>query len=1299
MRKRKLQRGIAMVLTAAMVLTGMNFSGMTVKAADAVVYTDNMDAEADGWKVEWGTTSEKVTVERKSVGGSNNTGAGWNFWSPSAQKVTISKEFTSLEAGNYKASLETLGGNIVSGKLCVEETESNKVSQDLQFGNWNDKDVWETNTTNICQVAGTSLTVTIEIELNEGGWFWLDNISLIKEVLDDVEKTEKTQELQSLIDTCRALNETEYKAESWAALQTALTEAETVCNDAANKTTGDITNAISALQAAKDALVSASIVENAGVNVEKVENLSADFIKGVDVSSYVSLIESGAVFRDWDGNVIDDQQFFDQLKEAGVNYIRIRVWNDPYDTNGNGYGGGNNDLEKAKKIGQWATKAGMKVLIDFHYSDFWADPAKQKAPKAWGTLSVDEKVTEVEKWTKESLMSLIDAGVDVGMVQVGNETTQGICGETQWGNICKIFNAGSAGVRGAASESGKEILVALHFTNPEKEGKYAEIAKTLNDNKVDYDVFASSYYPFWHGTVENLTEVLKNVADTYGKKVMVAETSWATTLDDGDGHENTVRVGNNDIDAQYVFSVQGQANEVRSVIQAIADVGEAGIGVMYWEPAWIPVQVYDEDAENAEEVLNSNKAKWEKYGSGWASSYGGEYDPEDAGKYYGGSAVDNQALFDFTGKPLASLNIFKYVNTGATTPKKIDVITNPAAVAELGTDLAAELPAVVEAVNNDGTTEEYAVTWNGEDIAAINSMGTYVIRGTVTYPVGDTEESREVLCTLQVLPQNNLLKDGDFENGYAAWTLDNASAINSKMTENPKRGKQALHFYSGNAFEFTMTQSVTVTETGLYDAYMFVQGGDAGDAQEISISLTNENTSETQKANTTVDGWRNWKNPTAEGVKANAGDILTVSIYVKSGAKGWGSIDDVFLYRSDYNITYELNGGTNDKANPDTYVKSDEIVFKDPVREGYHFGGWYKDSAFKNKVTGISKGSGGNITVYAKWYKIYAIMYHLNGGVNDAANPTTYDESQTIQLKAPTREGYTFMGWYTDSAFTNKVTEIVGTTGVQELYAKWEENKTAPTENPEVKVTGIKLNTTSKQLLRGKKLALKATVAPSNASNKAVTWKSSNTKIATVSDQGVVKAVKPGVATITVTAKDGSNVKATCKVTVPYKITYKLNKGTNHKSNPSYYYNKKITLKNPTRKGYVFKGWYSDSKFKKKVTTISKSSKKDITLYAKWSKVTVKKASIKKVTNVSKQKAKVTIQKVSGAKGYKIVYSTDKKFKKSVRSTTTNKTGKTLTKLKKGKTYYVKVCAYKLDSKGEKVYGPYSKVKTVKIRK
>ena len=196
---------------------------------------------------------------------------------------------------------------------------------------------------------------------------------------------------------------------------------------------------------------------------------------------------------------------------------------------------------------------------------------------------------------------------------------------------------------------------------------------------------------------------------------------------------------------------------------------------------------------------------------------------------------------------------------------------------------------------------------------------------------------------------------------------------------------------------------------------------------------------------------------------------------------------------------------------------------------------------------------------------------------------------------------------------------------------------------------------------KGETLTLKAVVAPEKATNKGIKWSSSNTKIAAVDKNGKVKALQNGTATIKATAKDGSGVSASCKITVGYKITYKLGKRKNDDQNPEYYYNQKVNLKAASKKGYAFKGWYTDSKYTKKITTIAKNSKKNITVYAKWEKVVVKKGAVKKET-------------VTG-------------------------TSKTLSKFSKGKNYYVKVRAYKKDSTGAKVYGSFSSVKKVKIGK
>ena len=637
--------------------------------------------------------------------------------------------------------------------------------------------------------------------------------------------------------------------------------------------------------------------------VPYIDGTGGDFIRGVDVSSLLSELNSGVRFKDWYdkslGDTVEEQgeAFFKLLAEAGVNWVRLRVWNDPFDAEGNGYGGGNCNMAAAETMGKWATAAELKVLIDFHYSDFWADPGKQQAPKAWKSLNLTEKKEEVYNYTYESLNTLLDAKVNVAMVQVGNETNNGICGENDWANMAQIFSAGSEAVRAVAKEENKDILVAIHFANPEK-GNYDTYAEYLSEGNVDYDVFASSYYPYWHGTLDNLTAVLKQVAETYDKQVMVAETSWAYTLDDGDGHDNTVRVGNNDTGNDYPFTVQGQATEIASVIQAVKNVGDQGIGVFYWEPAWIPVQVY-KDAENAAEVLTENKALWEEHGSGWAASYAGEYDPGDAGIWYGGSAVDNQALFDFTGKPLESLNVWKYVQRGTTGYKVVPTAADLTLDVEVGHKLT--LPKEVSvsfSVPTEYPTANYPVTWDQEEVAKVdtNEVGTYKITGTVTLP--DTipvEADPTITCTVNVLPEN-LLEDPGFDasnrGDYSFTGTGYSNAGDKNETNNARSNGTCQHFYNDKAFSFTVSQTVTL-QPGTYTFALYAQGGDMGDSADCYAYVTFGSTKRT--ASFSLSGWKNWQHP-AVTFTLTKETAVTVGANITGAGRGWGALDDWTLY-------------------------------------------------------------------------------------------------------------------------------------------------------------------------------------------------------------------------------------------------------------------------------------------------------------------------------------------------------------------------------------------------------------------
>ena len=617
-------------------------------------------------------------------------------------------------------------------------------------------------------------------------------------------------------------------------------------------------------------------IEGSDLFVEKVENLSEDFIMGMDASCVPALEKSGVKYYNYDGQ---EQDVFQTLAEAGVNYIRVRVWNNPFDSQGRGYGGGNCDIQNALEIGKRATKYGMKLLVNFHYSDFWADPGKQMVPDAWKGMNIEEKTEALYQYTKDSLQLLKDNGVDVGMVQVGNETNGHMCGEKTWFNMAKLFAAGSKAVR----EIYPDALVALHFANPENAGSYATYASKLDYYQLDYDVFASSYYPFWHGTLENLTAVLTNIHETYGKKVMVVETSYAYTDRDTDFNGNTF--SGSDGTGSYPITVQGQATCIRDVIDTVAKI-PGGIGVCYWEGTWITV---------GQTSWEENSAKWEKYGSGWASSFAAAYDPEDAGKWYGGCAVDNQAMFDANGKPLQSLRVFNLVRYGNSVTAKVDAMESVNLTCELGKPIV--LPETVNAIMTDGSRQPVAVTWNvtAEQLAAYaNKAEKYTVSGTA--------DGKAVSAFLTVV-EFNYLQNDSFEIGdLTGWLLtDHAKAdelyVEKKATDS-LTGEYHMHFWSAaaNSVEFTLEQTLENLSAGSYKYAISIMGGDAGETEVYAFVKVNGKTVGT--APMTIEGYNNWKTGLITGIAVNEGDVITVGIYVKcqgAGNGAWGKIDDAML--------------------------------------------------------------------------------------------------------------------------------------------------------------------------------------------------------------------------------------------------------------------------------------------------------------------------------------------------------------------------------------------------------------------
>ncbi len=611
--------------------------------------------------------------------------------------------------------------------------------------------------------------------------------------------------------------------------------------------------------------------------VEKVEGLPEDFILGVDASSVIAEEESGVNYYNFVG---EEQDVFATLAESGVTHIRVRVWNHPYDAEGNGYGGGNNDIEKAAQIGRRAAKYGLKLIVDFHYSDFWADPGKQMVPLEWADMDLAEKTEALYAYTGESLEKLNEAGADVAMVQLGNETTGAMCGETDWDNILTLMEAGSRAVR----EQCPDALVAVHFTNPERGGAYADYAKRLDEFGLDYDVFASSYYPYWHGTLDNLSSVLGQVAATYGKKVMVMETSYAYTVEDTDFNGNTIGEDSGVV-KNYPYTVQGQANEVRDVIDTVAHTAN-GIGVVYWEGAWITVG----GASQAE-----NAALWEEHGSGWASSYAAVYDPNDAGKYYGGCAVDNQALFDAQGHPLPSLRVFDLVRTGSDAPIVPDAAEDAIVTAEVNGEIA--LPETVSVIMTDNSREDVPVTWELTDELEQQMRSG----GGETFEVPGMAGDLPVRCFVDMV-EADLLVNGGFEDGDVGWTATDLAGADELYVEDKATdsltGTKHFHFWSAaaNSVEFTLEQTVEDLAAGTYEYAVSIMGGDSGDSEVYAyVKIDGEMTAQ---APMTITSYGEWDTGEIGDIEIADGQTLTVGVYVKcagAGGGAWGKIDDATL--------------------------------------------------------------------------------------------------------------------------------------------------------------------------------------------------------------------------------------------------------------------------------------------------------------------------------------------------------------------------------------------------------------------
>jgi arabinogalactan endo-1,4-beta-galactosidase len=344
-------------------------------------------------------------------------------------------------------------------------------------------------------------------------------------------------------------------------------------------------------------------------------------VRGADISFLPQLEEAGVRYRDLAGRVRPVEQI---LAKAGATYLRLRVWVNPP--------AGYSDKARALALAKRAKRAGLKILLDPHYSDFWADPGKQPIPAGWPT-DLAGLTDKIRSYTRELIRDFAAQGTPVDILQVGNEITAGILwpvgklylddGTQQWEAFTTLLKAGIEGARQACRDTRHAGLrTMLHIDRGGKLGDTEWFFDNITTWEVPFDIIGQSYYPMWHGSIADLQANLNDSVSRYDKPVLLAEVSYPWTFEDGDGLGNIVTADTTLPDAdRFPATPAGQAAFYEAVRGVLAQVPDGrGLGFMVWEPEWIP-------------------------GVGWEP--GGE------------ASNDNLTQFDFTGHALPSIRAYR----------------------------------------------------------------------------------------------------------------------------------------------------------------------------------------------------------------------------------------------------------------------------------------------------------------------------------------------------------------------------------------------------------------------------------------------------------------------------------------------------------------------------------------------------------------------------------------------------------------------------------------------------------------
>ena len=593
----------------------------------------------------------------------------------------------------------------------------------------------------------------------------------------------------------------------------------------------------------------------AAVQVNPIENLSTDFIKGADVSIMPELERNGTKFYD---NGIE-QDGLTILKNHGVNWIRVRIWNNPYVVGPEGVGGGNTDEAKAIEMAKRAKALGMKVLVDFHYSDFWVDPGQQKKPDAWKNDSGDKLLDDVYAYTAKVMQDFNAQGVTPDMVQVGNELNNGMLWpEAQltednpngYKFLAKLLNAGLQAVHD--NDKDNKVKTMIHLAGVDVNLYHTFFDNLIVKNKVnDFDIIGMSFYPFWHGTMDDLKNTMNDVSAKYNKDVIAVETAFGYTLEDADFEKNNFGTNEEKVGG-YKATVQGQATGLRDVMATVASVNDnRGLGIFYWAPDW---------------VINE-KVGWKSNG--------------------GGNGWDNLTLFDTKGNALESMDTFNLVsdpNNQYIEPQVTAI--NTVDVKDVSLYSNVDLPQTVGVVYSNDAVKNMSVKW---DVAKpiFAKPGNYTISGTVE------GLAQKAIANIEVKNKMNLVLNGNFENETLnGWDIvGDSSAINLAWNQGDVRDKCAMHYWNNKPFNVIIKQKLKGLSDGKYTLSCWTQGNGLASKYQLFVKQNGvEMTTDIKD-----DGWNRWHQTSIKNIEVKNGEV-EIGFILNGRPDTWGSIDDIEFY-------------------------------------------------------------------------------------------------------------------------------------------------------------------------------------------------------------------------------------------------------------------------------------------------------------------------------------------------------------------------------------------------------------------